>query len=212
MKLQLIASGIISLLSFPLFAADCPTFNPNTQYVNGDQIQESGSFYQAQNTPHKGAEVTSSWYWENIPACTEGLTTLRHEHPQRFLNGVKTPEVVAGDGMTTYTQLTQNSVNVIVQLEGGAYKTHVRPANLVLTEKFTMGNSKAELGADSIELVQVTPTKTDVTKVEAKGVVTPFVEAEKMLITPMAIVGGRNVMAYIASLEARIAELEAKQP
>ncbi|MCG7497856.1 hypothetical protein MHO82_13380 [Vibrio sp. Of7-15] len=212
MKLKLIASGIIGLLSFPLFAADCPMFNPNTQYVNGDQIQVSGSFYQAQNNPHKGAEVTSSWYWENIPECTKGLTTLRHEHPQRFLEGVKTPEVIAGDGITTYTQLTQNSLNVVVQLEGGKFKTHVKPANVVLTEQLSMSHSKAQVRADKIELVQEMPTKTDVTKVEAKGVVTPLVEAEKMLITPMAIVGGRNVMAYIASLEARIAELEAKLP
>ncbi|CCO47689.1 hypothetical protein VIBNISOn1_340004 [Vibrio nigripulchritudo SOn1] len=210
MKLKFIASAVVALIAFPSMAAHCPEFSIHQQYYNGDEIQKDGAFFRAQNDPHKGVDVSSSWFWQSIPECQSGLSQIRLEHPHRFLAGVKTDEILAGDGITNYTSINQNQVYVANKTEGTYFQTYVRPTDVTLSDRFSVGRSETKIRAGSLKFEESIYGKQDSTTVDAQSVKTSFVEAEKMIMAPMAVIGDRDIMAYIKSLEARIADLEAK--
>ncbi|GLQ74303.1 hypothetical protein [Vibrio penaeicida] len=210
MKLKLLTSTLIALFSFPALADNCPNFSEHKQYINGDEIQKDGAFYKAKNDPQKGTDVSSSWFWESIPECRRGLTTVLHDHPQRFRNGITSQRILSGDGMTNYTEINPNIVYVANKMEGGQHETLVRATDVTLKNKFSVGRTETSLKAGSLKFEEFIYGKQSATTVDAESVTTSLVEADKMLMTPMAIIGGRNVMAYIQSLEARISDLESK--
>ncbi len=220
MTLKQIVTATLALIALPTLSTPafaylndvkhCPQFSPHLEYINGDQIQKDGAFYEAQNDPKKGTDIYSSWFWKSIPECTRGLAMKIEPHPQRFLGDLFADRFTLGDGIVTFSQLTQNGINVAFKAEGGQYESWVMPAQVELTEKFSQGHYKTSINTKSIQLVENIRGDQNMTVIDAQKVKTDVVEAETILFAPTAIIGDRNVIAYIESLEARIADLEAK--
>ncbi|MCG3862619.1 MULTISPECIES: hypothetical protein [unclassified Photobacterium] len=194
---------LLALVSIPSVAATCPQYDPQQQYINGDEIQKDGAFYRAQNTPQKGTNVNSSWFWENISECQYGLNTKRTERPHDFESSVTANRFLSGNGLTNYTEITQDSIYVTNKMEGGQSETMVNSTELTIKhDPVSFANYETKLKASGLQFQERVYGQESLTTLNAGGLTTPLIEADKLIIN------GASVLDYIQSLELRISTLE----